>query len=213
LCSPKKPSDFELPEKIVMQRISKKIIASLDTNQYYAHTSVVILKPKADNVFKNKYVLAILNSSYINFWLKTNSSNVSINVGTVKNIPIKIETIENQNIYVNNVDLMLSLSKDLQEQSQKFQRTIQRKFELESLPKKLQDWYLLSYGDFIKELGKLKIKLTLSQEAEWEDYFTTEATKVNTIKTQIDTTDKEIDAMVYELYGLTKEEIEIVEKS
>lgn len=213
LCSPKKPSDFEIPEKIVMQRISKKIIASLDTNQYYAHTSVVILKPKADNIFKNKYVLAILNSSYINFWLRTNSSNVSINVGTVKNIPIKIETIENQSKYEENVDLIISLSKDLQDQSQKFQRTIQRKFDLESLPKKLQDWYLLSYTDFIKELGKLKIKLTLSQEAEWEEYFTAEATKLRAIKTQIDTTDKEIDAMVYELYGLSKEEIEIVEKS
>lgn len=213
LCSPKKPSDFEIPEKIVMQRISKKIIASLDTNQFYAHTSVVILKPKVDNVFKNKYVLAILNSSYINYWLKTNSSNVSINAGTVKNIPIKNETIENQTIYEKKVDLMLSLNKELQEQSQKFQRTIQRKFELESLPKKLQDWYLLSYADFIKELGKLKIKLTLSQEAEWEEYFTAEAKKVNAIKKQIETTDKEIDKMVYELYGLTKEEIEIVEKS
>ncbi len=77
----------------------------------------------------------------------------------------------------------------------------------------MQDWYLLSYAEFIKELGKLKIKLTLSQEAEWEDYFTTEATKVNTIKTQIQTTDKAIDLMVYQLYGLTKEEIEIVENS
>jgi len=213
LCSPKKPADFEMPEKIVMQRISKKIIASLDTNQYYAHTSVVILKPKADNIFKNKYVLAILNSSYINFWLKTNSSNVSINVGTVKNIPIKIETIENQTIYENNVDLMLTLNKDLQEQSQKFQRALQREFQLETLPKKLQDWYLLSYADFLKELEKQKVKLSLSQKAEWEDYFTTEATKANAIKTQINTTDKAIDAMVYELYGLTKEEIEIVENS
>jgi len=30
---------------------------------------------------------------------------------------------------------------------------------------------------------------------------------------QIDKTEKEIDKMVYELYGLTKEEIEIVERS
>lgn len=31
------------------------------------------------------------------------------------------------------------------------------------------------------------------------------------LKTKIDTTDKEIDSMVYELYGLSEEEIEIVE--
>lgn len=211
LCSPKKPSDFEIPEKIVMQRISKKIIASLDTNQYYAHTSVVILKPKADNLFRNKYVLAILNSSYINFWLKTNSSNVSINVGTVKNIPIKIETIENQNVYENNVDLMLSLNKDLQEISAKFQRTCERKFENLNQNKKLQDWYKLSYADFIKELTKQKIKLSLSEEADWADYFDQEKSKALEIQSKIESTDKEIDQMVYELYGLSEEEIAVVE--
>ena len=74
------------------------------------------------------------------------------------------------------------------------------------MPKKLQDWYLLSYADFIKELGKLKIKLSLSQEAEWEEYFRSEAAKLNAIKSQID-------GMVYALYGLSDEEISIVEQS
>ena len=81
------------------------------------------------------------------------------------------------------------------------------------MPKKLQDLYLLSYADFIKELGKLKIKLSLSQEAEWEEYFRSEAAKLNAIKSQIDTTDKAIDAMLYALYGLSDEEISIVEQS
>jgi type II restriction/modification system DNA methylase subunit YeeA len=79
------------------------------------------------------------------------------------------------------------------------------------LPKKLQDWYLLTYEEFIKELAKKKIKLSLAQEAEWEEYFTQEAKKALTLKQQIDTTDKEIDQMVYKLYELTDEEIKIVE--
>lgn len=72
---------------------------------------------------------------------------------------------------------------------------------------------MLSYADFIKELAKKKVKLTLSEEAEWEDYFETESKKAQDLKAQIDATDKAIDAMVYKLYGLTPEEIEIVEKS
>src|SRR5690606_31465542 len=122
--------------------------------------------------------------------------------------PFKNISLEEQQPFIEKADLMLSLNKDLQEQSQRFQRTIQRKFELEDLPKKLQEWYLLSYADFIKELAKKKIKLSLSEEAEWEDYFTTEAKKMLEIKNQIDTTDKEIDKMVYKLYDLTDEEIE-----
>lgn len=49
---------------------------------------------------------------------------------------------------------MLSLNKELQATSQKFQRTIQRKFSLGDLSNKLRDWYLQSYTEFIKELGK-----------------------------------------------------------
>jgi hypothetical protein len=100
-----------------------------------------------------------------------------------------------------------------QDLTQKFQRTLERKFALTELPKKLQDWYLLSYAEFIKELAKKKIKLSLNEEAEWETYFTTEAKKVLELKAQIAKTDKEIDQMVYALYELTEDEIKIVEGS
>lgn len=46
-----------------------------------------------------------------------------------------------------------------------------------------------------------------------EDYFETESKKAQDLKAQIDKTDKEIEQMVYELYGLSEEEIGIVENS
>ena len=113
--------------------------------------------------------------------------------------------------FMQKAEQMLSLNKELLEVSQKFQRTIQRKFELEVLPKKLQDWYQLTYLEFIKELAKKKVKLSLSQEAEWEDYFIEESKKALELKSQIDATDRAIDKMVYELYGLSEEDIKIVE--
>ena len=106
---------------------------------------------------------------------------------------------------------MLAFNKELQLLVGKFQRMLQRKFEMEELPGKLQNWYLLTYKEFVAELGKKKVKLTLAQEAEWEGYFNTEKTKALDIKKQIDDTDREIDRMVYALYELTEEEIGIVE--
>ncbi len=47
--------------------------------------------------------------------------------------------------------------------------------------------------------------------AEWEENFNTESNKPLELKSKIDATDKEIDQMVYKLYDLTEEEIEIVE--
>ena len=55
--------------------------------------------------------------------------------------------------------------------------------------------------------------LTKKDEFEWLDLFEENKQKAQDLQTQINQTDKEIDAMVYELYGLTDEEIEIVENS
>lgn len=115
--------------------------------------------------------------------------------------------------FIVKANLILALNVEFREFIKKFQRSLERKFALTELPKKLQDWYMLSYADFIKELGKKKIKLSLSEEAEWEMYFTSEAKKALELKAQIEKTDKEIDQMVYALYELTEDEIKIVEAS
>ena len=44
-------------------------------------------------------------------------------------------------------------------------------------------------------------------------YFNEQKQKATELKIEIEKTDKEIDQMVYELYGLTEEEIKIVEES
>jgi hypothetical protein len=55
--------------------------------------------------------------------------------------------------------------------------------------------------------------LSKKEEFELMELFEENKKKVLELKTQIDQTDKEIDRMVYELYGLTQEEIQIVENS
>ena len=131
----------------------------------------------------------------------------------LRQLPIKEISLENQHPFIEKADQMLSLNKELQKISEKFQRNLQREFSLETLSKKLQNWYELSFADFLKELAKAKANLTLSQKAEWEDYFLQEQKKALDCQSKVNTTDREIDQMVYELYGLTEEEIEIVERS
>ncbi len=82
---------------------------------------------------------------------------------------------------------------------------------LEKLPKKLENWYELNFAEFVKELNKKKIKLTLSEESDWEDFFLAEQQKALSVQREITITDKKIDTMVYELYGLNEEEIAVIE--
>ncbi len=48
---------------------------------------------------------------------------------------------------------------------------------------------------------------------EWEEYFNSYKSEINQLQIKIELTDKEIDQMVYQLYGLTDDEIAIVENS
>ena len=171
------------------------------------------------STFSTKYLLALVNSkllSWFNIMTSPKGNRLTfpkILIGDIRNLPIIETNKERQNLIINQVDVLLKLNIDINSNSQKFLRTVYRKFEIDILPKKLQDWYLLTFPEFIKELSKKKVKLSLTQEAEWEDYFIQESKKTLALKTNIDNTDKEIDQIVYELYGLTKEEIEIVENS
>ena len=51
----------------------------------------------------------------------------------------------------------------------------------------------------------------LSEQQEWLQYFEEQKLKANSVQQIIQQTDREIDAMVYQLYGLSEEEIKIVE--
>ncbi len=162
-------------------------------------------------LIKPKYILALLNSNLLNIFYKFQYTDKNVKPIYLSKLPIPNIPFSGQQPFIDKADMMLSLNKELQAISGKFQRSIQRKFEIEDLPTKLQNWYLISYAKFIKELTKKKIKLSLTDEAEWETYFIQETSKALTIKTQIESVDKEIDRMVYTLYGLTDDEISIVE--
>ncbi len=108
---------------------------------------------------------------------------------------------------------MLALHKNLQEKTGKFIKRIKSNLEIEKISKNLQQFYNFDFKTFVKELKKQKVKLSLSEQDEWEDYFEQYKTEINNIQKQINQTDKEIDRMIYELYELSPEEIKIAEEA
>lgn len=66
---------------------------------------------------------------------------------------------------------------------------------------------------YLQGLDSEKVVLSLPEEAAWMPYFNEQKEKAMALKTSINQTDQEIDQMVYELYGLTAEEIAIVEEA
>lgn len=218
IAEPRKKKYFE-GERLIIREIPSKrgLIVSYTDEVYTIKNSAHICKKNNDD-FSLLYTLSVLNSRLIGYYFKFKFAEFDdvfpkAKIGQCKELPIKNVSVDLQKPLIDKAEIMLSLNKELLELSGKFQRNLQREFSFETLPKKLQNWEHLSYTDFLKELTKQKVILSLSQKSEWEDYFEIEKKKVLDIKSQIDSTDKEIDQMVYELYGLTEEEIGIVENS
>jgi len=217
---------FELP-KIIYIHTAVHHKFYYDEEGYYINNSCYLIS-NAD-----KFLSVWLNSKIFSFYKKLNfvaygdsseSGRAKLDYNKMINVPIPNISENKKQPFIEKADEMLSLNKEMQEISEKFQRTLQREIFTPKLPealpqnnlsKKLQNWYELSFADFLKELSKSKGSrpLGLSEKAEWEDYFLQEQQKAISIKSKIEQTDAAIDQMVYELYGLTEEEIEIVENS
>ena len=96
--------------------------------------------------------------------------------------------------------------------SNKFTNLLQSDFSIDKLNKKIESWFVLEWPEFEKELKKKKITLLGMQKDDWYDRFSRLKEEVLNLKTQIIHLEREIDQMVYELYGLTDDEIKIVEE-
>jgi hypothetical protein len=106
---------------------------------------------------------------------------------------------------------MLSLNAALQTQRQRFPKRLIDNFASIKRTGAFEHFDTLEFKQFVAELKKQKITISLKQQDEWEEYFNAYKSGCCNFVSQIAETDKEIDKMVYELYGLTEEEIEIVE--
>jgi REP element-mobilizing transposase RayT len=215
-------SKFFNDERILIRQIVSgnppRIYAGY-TNEslYYTQIGFGIISKK----LKTKYLLCLLNSKLITFFHKYSFLDLEkelfqkILIANCKKLPIKDILSSAQQPFIDKADLMLSLNKDFQSQTQKLSSYISSQYQLEKLSGKLSAWYELDFSDFIKELNKAikAVKgapLSKKDEFEWMELFEENKKKASALKAEIDRTDQEIDQMVYELYGLTEEEIQIV---
>jgi len=115
-------SVFLNKNKILVRRVSgglQPIVATLDKNQHYTFASInnIILKPH-DKILDEKYVLALLNSSVLNYYFRhrfTNKAELTVNIskGYLEKLPIRIESSETQELLINLVDKILTLNDQL----------------------------------------------------------------------------------------------------
>lgn len=215
---PKSLAEFE-QEKISTPDISLGSNMTLDSGVYY-HGTTLYSFIKKDTVKEDyKFFLSIFNSSLLWFFIKNTGTELRggyfrFKTNYLNPFPLpKSGNLEEQQLFIKNADKMLKLNKQLQEKKSNFINRIKDNFEIEKTNKKLDTFYDFDFKTFVSELRKQKVSLSLVQQDEWSEYFNTYKTEINNLQSEINQIDRTIDQMVYELYGLTEEEIKIVEES
>ncbi|MCF6307524.1 MAG: BREX-1 system adenine-specific DNA-methyltransferase PglX [Flavobacteriaceae bacterium] len=210
---------FEKP-KIMFIYTAVNHYFNYDEKGFYVNNSCFIIS-NAD-----KFLSACLNSSFFKYYKKLNfvaygnahtSGRVKLDRNKMKNVPIPNATIKEKKKISISVDSLIKIHSKDYDIKHSFVTYLKQKYRVNTT-KKLQNWHELEFGDFIKELNKAikkenGDKLTKMDEMEWMEVFETKKAEVLILKEEIDKTNAAIDQMVYELYGLTEEEIAIVEGS
>ena len=208
---PRVLNNFLVDKKIVIQDIAKEINATIDDEKYLCNDTLNVIYAVSDS-YRLEYILCLLNSRLINVWFKkTYPAGLHIKVNQLEQIPIPVLLIEEQQKYVDMANRMLLLNKQLQEKRNLFLRRLSDNFDGIKITGTLSTFDRLQFVDFLKELKKQKITLKLKEQVEWEEFFNEYRSVCQQLLEQIAKTDKEIDLRVYKLYGLTYDEVLIVD--
>ncbi|MEZ4528472.1 MAG: TaqI-like C-terminal specificity domain-containing protein [Desulfobacterales bacterium] len=203
---------FESP-KIIWPNLQSGNKFSFDCDGFYINAPSVILPSDS------RLLLCIVNSRLAWFFFKDicairSGGYIEMKPQYFEQLPVAVP--DNETPFVQKADIMLTQNKALHRLKSDFLTFVQNELKPVSISKKLENWPDLDRDQFKIELKKAKVKmddLNLKDRKQWQDYFLEQQKKALEIKSVIDKTDKEIDKMVYDLYGLTEEEIRIVEGS
>ena len=218
-----KSKDIYDEEKVLVKRIGNNIIGSYDDKGFHNVCDVYNLQLINNENYDLVSISAIINSKLINVFYDTKFKSVKklfpkIPIQNLKLLPLPVFKEGIDFNLKEKTNSLLCKNIELKTIRDRFVKYIGSNSLQIEVTKKLQNWHELEFGDFIKELNKTikksgGEKLTKSDEMEWMEVFETKKEEAQALKSEIDKTDREIDQMVYELYGLSEEEIKIVEES
>ncbi len=212
---------FLEPRIIVRQIVSgkpPKIFASYTEKPLY-FTQIGFSLLIKDEQFHIKYVLSLLNSSLLNFVHKFKFLDIEkevfqkILIENARKFPIKLIDPADQAPFIAQADLLLQKHRELHDGTSTFLRLLQANFPLATVPKKLEEWHRLDWKELLEEMKKAKAPLKPSQQAEWLAVFEEQRKTAGHALAAIEQADRELDRMVFGLYGLTEAEIALVERS
>ena len=209
----KNKQKLEAQPKILLRKTGSKIIAHYDDTGIYPEQSLYFLYAFNTNIHP-LYLLAILNSKVIT-WLYRNNfitnadSTPQLKTADLNKFSLHVATGDVQKEIAKLAEDIIDKSEKLQTKSKRLLQLVAHEFDMDKPLSQLSKWWMLDFHGFV-ELSKLK--LSLAQKDELLQLFEKYRAQASELDKSIRATDEEIDKLTYGLYGLTEEEICIVEE-
>jgi type I restriction-modification system DNA methylase subunit len=200
-------------EKLFIRRTDDKLLVAYDDQDSISINSAHVLKIKNTDEHDYKTLMALLNSKLMkwvfqfeNFHM-VNKPLAEIKVIFLERLPIKIP-IGSKFLHQTSNDL-ISLFHELETVENSLNSVLSSKFEDPTWLKKFKNWTKLSDTTFLKYFESQQV--TVSRQAEWLDFFRSQKTKALLLEERITTIQSQIDNVIYKLYNLNEEDIEMIE--
>ena len=211
------PRSFEMfyGEKLFIRQTGDYPIATYDASGKIGKNTIHCIYHFEENRGVSlKYALGLINSRLLKWVFQHDNFHI---VGKplaetkkvyVERLPIVIA--DDQTTVNTLVDRLLESCQARFDKTKQFNDYLSEIYSPKSISEMLMRFYTLSFRTFITELKKQKVKLSPKQEMELMPLFEEKAKELVELSQMIDRLDAELDGVVYELYGLTEDEIKIV---
>ena len=166
-------------------------------------------------------LLAFLNSPMFRFYIEgvgvaVRGNFTQLHSYVVENTPIPPATDADKATLANLAEACQTAAEDRYARQQAFARRIPDLCPDDRDPKlntKLKNWWQLEdFAAFRKTVkNHYKADIPLSERSEWQDWFTAEQAQINQLTGQITRHEQDINTIVYRLFDLTPDEIELLE--
>ncbi len=211
---PKRFEKFDKP-KIIISGI-RHFESFFDKNsEYLAGKSTTVLTNL--KLFNYETILCILNSSLMKFFVKESfgtsgmDGGINFSPNLIRSLPIPDINSDFQSKFENFYNELIPELQIFFKLKRNFAKVFVTDFEVEHFSKKLHNWENLEWEKFVHEIKKQKGKSNKKKQLEWVDFFNENKDKILNYKSKINKILLLIDELVYDLYKLTDEEINVVE--
>ena len=205
---------FDKP-KIVYNRFMLSPLFWLDSSEFYINNALNVV-PNA-----SFYEVGLFNSNPSWFFLESIASTMSggfyqIHGHVLEKLPIPKATASQKEVIATLAEDCQTLAESRYKMQDAFRRRIPDLCPPDKeakLSNKLKAWWELDFSEFQKEIkSRFKHPMTFDEKEEWEAPFEDRKQKIQQYNYQLASKEAELNAAVYELFGLDADEITLLEQ-